>query len=353
MKDYLLVGGLCSRRHGAVRCSLHQDSSPEASAPSREVTAMLDTRLKDILRCPESAAPLIEIGDFLTTADDKYRYPVIEGIPCLISASAKSTHSGFDEIMVQNSQPPEVDLDSFMDGMIVPTCGNLFRGVRLRDRYPIPDFPSELPSDLTLDVGCNWGRWSIAGAQAGHKMIGVDIHLEGLLVAQRLARKLVPDNVPMFVLADARHLPFADGVFDNVFSYSVVQHFSRENAALILEDVSRVLRSGGLTMIQMPNRGGVKARVTMPRRRFSDGEAFDVRYYSIPELIHLCSQKIGKSDWSVDCFLGLNVHRKDLALVPRSRRWVVHTAEAMLAASQTLPSFGRLADSVWIKAHKT
>jgi SAM-dependent methyltransferase len=315
---------------------------------------MLDATLLSILRCPSTGEPLHENEGRLVSSGGTCSYEVIEGIPCLIPPETISTHSGYDDLMDHNRQVREVDidLDAYLNGMLVPTCGNLFQGLKLAGRYPIPDFPAHLPPGLTLDVGCNWGRWTIAGALAGRRMVGVDIHLEGLLVARQLARKLVPGNAPYFVLADARYLPFATESFDAVASYSVVQHFSRANAAVILGELGRVLRLGGSAAIQMPNWGGLKARLTMGRKRFADGAEFDVRYYAITDLLAMFQHKIGASRWSVDCFFGLNVHAKDKPLLLPSRRLLVDIAEAFRWMSSVLPNFGRLADSVWITAEK-
>ncbi|MDB5440462.1 MAG: hypothetical protein JWM33_2889, partial [Caulobacteraceae bacterium] len=243
------------------------------------------------------------------------------GIP-LLMADLDPTHAGLVASNAQNqtaTPPTEDELNGFMRGMIVPTCGNLFRGVDLSDgRYPIPPFP-DMPKGSVLDIGCNWGRWSIAAALAGHRVVGVDVHLLSLLVAQQVARKLVPHNMPQFVLADARSLPFRDGAFDNVFSYSVIQHFSRPNARTILEEVGRVLKPGGEALVQMPNKAGVKAIIAGDVRRNPDVE-FNIRYYGVDELLELFRTTIGPSSWQVDCFLGLKVLRRDRWLAPRSLR---------------------------------
>ena len=200
------------------------------------------------------------------TTDGKRHYPVISGIPVLFSQSSRTTHSGATGLLHQNmsiaTKTRAVDLEKlneFITNMFVPTCGNLFHGVKLDGDYPIVPLPSDLPKGLILDVGCNWGRWSIGGAMKGQMVIGVDPHLEALLYAKELARRLIPNNVPFFVACDARHLPFADHAFDGCFSYSVLQHFSRQNMTIILDEISRTLRRGGISEIQMPNRNGAKA----------------------------------------------------------------------------------------------
>ena len=112
-------------------------------------------------------------------------------------------------------------IERFIEAMVVPTCGKLFHGVGFKDDYPIAPMPQDLPPGRVLDIGCNWGRWSIGGALQGYDVIGVDPHLQALLCAQALARRLVPENQPLFVACDARHMPFASALaprFLTVFS---------------------------------------------------------------------------------------------------------------------------------------
>lgn len=267
-------------------------------------------------------------------------------------AELEPTHAGYEGFRAERERarpPTDDEVAEFLRHMIVPTCGNLFHGVELKDDFPIPDFP-ELPQGTVLDIGCNWGRWSIAGALAGHKMVGIDVHLSSLLVARHLAEKLVPHNMPVFIQADARKLPFRDGVLDGVFSYSVVQHFSKANAARILSEVGRVLKPGGQSVIQMPNKRGIKAMLAGHGR--TEGSEFDVRYYEVDELMALFNAQVGPSSWSVDCFFGLNVHSRDKRFVPMSRKWIVDAADAFKGASKVVPPLAHLADSVYLRSRK-
>ena len=285
---------------------------------------VIDPQLLDILRCPTSGLPLKIDGDGLVSGDGSRRYPVIGGVPCLMPDSAEPTHAGYRSLIEENrkqmhARVTEEDVVSFVQSMIVSTCGNLFRGTKLRGAYPIPDFPTVFAATNVLEIGCNWGRWSIAGAKAGYRMIGIDIHLKALMCARLLSQKLTPSNRPFFVLADARHLPFAPESFGGVFSYSCIQHFSKRNAEIILAGIRRVMKAQGKSVVQMPNKGGIRSTLAMARRMFSEGGEFDVRYYSIADLLRLFEREIGKSEWNVDCFFGLNVHACDREFVPISR----------------------------------
>lgn len=315
--------------------------------------------LPDILRCPATGEPLVSDGNFLWSHDQKLRYPIVDGIPCLLSESSIPTHAGYSELLLENERHREdcklitkSDIKAYLSAMLVPTCGNLYRGAKLT-RYPIPPFYAQLDGcELILDVGCNWGRWSIAAALAGHRVVGVDVHLQSLRIAKAIADELDITPRPLFVLADARSLPFAESSFDAVFSYSVLQHFSKQNCEWILREIGKVLRDQGASLIQMPNKLGLRSLMALAKRGFSEGEGFDVRYYFIPELISLFEKTIGRSSWSVDCFLGLNVHSFDRDMMNFSGKCVVSTAWALKAVSRRAPFLGYAADSVLVQSCK-
>ena len=227
----------------------------------------ISAELLSILRCPATGTPLRMDEDFLVNADGTRRYETVAGIPILLPDDVDATHSGYMQIWEENRRLAlaagtiaDREIDEFLDGMIVPTCGNLFHGVRLRGDYPLGEMP-EFARSPVLEIGCNWGRWAIGGARKGMRVIGVDIHLKSLLCASHLAKKLAPQNRPLFVVADARRLPLADGSMGGVFSYSVLQHFSQENCASILSEVRRVMSPNSRSVIQMAHSGGIRARI--------------------------------------------------------------------------------------------
>jgi hypothetical protein len=102
----------------------------------------------------------------------------------------------------------------------------------------------------------------------------------------------------------------------------------------------------------MPNKAGLITLLTKWSSRNSEGADFNVRYYSIGELLAMFESKIGKSDWCVDCFFGLNVHARDRRFVSFSKRCIVDVADLFYRASQAIPTLGRMADSVFVNSTK-
>jgi SAM-dependent methyltransferase len=88
-----------------------------------------------------------------------------------------------------------------------------------------------------LHLGCGLGAKTETLRRLGYDAVGVDV--DDALVAR--ARVSFPR--PHFVTADAQRLPFGDGSFDVVFSFSTLQLVDDREQAL--REAARVLRPGG------------------------------------------------------------------------------------------------------------
>ena len=106
-----------------------------------------------------------------------------------------------------------------------------------------------------VEIGCSWGRWSIAAARGGFVPVGTDVHVDALAAAARVSQQL--GARADFICCDAEHLSFQSGSVDFVFSYSVLQHLDKSKVRGIFQEISRVLRPGGVCLIQLPNAFGL------------------------------------------------------------------------------------------------
>jgi len=348
----------------------------DARAP---VTAGLDA----LLACPVDRRPLAHDAGGWLVCDSGHRYPVVDGVPVLlrddvawtIGVAEQSFRRAHGEIagdprapglyleslgisederqgIVRLWQAAHGDIDPVVQFLVGATCGIAFKEVLGRlAHYPIPDIP--LPpanGALLIDIGCNWGRWSIAGAKKGYRVVGLDPQLGAVMAARRVARQLGQDI--LFVCADARYLPFATGTIDAAFSYSVLQHFGRDDCEVAVREVHRVLKSGGISMIQMANALGMRSAYHLAKRRFREPKGFEVRYYLPGELIDLFERNVGKSRLFADCYLGLGLQATDRNLVSPMSRAAIGVSEAAKQASAVFPPMRRLADSVYLESVK-
>jgi SAM-dependent methyltransferase len=226
--------------------------------------------------------------------------------------------------------------------LYVPLIGNL-------TEYPIPHL--RLPrgeGKLFLEIGCHWGRWCVAAARKGYYPVGIDPSLNGIRSARKVAQQLGVEA--QYVVADGRYLPFAARTFDQVFSYSVLQHLSRENVRLILQEAARVLLPQGACLVQMPNRFGIRCLYHQARRGFRQGRDFEVRYWSPGELTSTFRTVFASTRVFVDGFFSLNPQISDVRFLPRRYRAIVYASEALRVISSAFSALTYVADSLYVTA---
>jgi len=318
------------------------------------------------LVCPADRTPLARDGDRLNGACG-HEYSIVEGVPVLLRPDTEPTHEYLSETLDaverwRAGEPLEWDedqgdpdepkdaVDGWVQQEIVRTCGSLYLGVHGKlPRYPIPEL--RLPEgrgQRFLDVGCNWGRWTISAARAGYRPVGIDPSLRALLAARRVANQLGVEC--SFVAADARHLPFADDAFDRGFSYSVLQHFPQQAMEAALTEMARVVDPSGSCLVQMANRYGLRQMYASLRQRMAGKRRFSVRRYSPRQLRAIFERRIGATEAEVDGYFSLNVQPADLDLLPPRAQLVVNSSERLRKLSRRVPGLTQLADSLYLKA---
>lgn len=140
----------------------------------------------------------------------------------------------------------EIDWGKWYDGMhsSVSHLERAYSPARL-----LEVLAAHLPQDRNarvLELGCAPGRWlAWTGLRLGVRGFGIELDEKGL----SLTRSLYP-GMPL-TRADAFHLPFADGVFDAVYSIGLIEHFDDPNKILV--EARRVLRPDGVAIWEVPN----------------------------------------------------------------------------------------------------
>ena len=342
--------GFLSIRKNTVSALSHQIGSAGLSRPFEE-----------LLVCPRDKQDLRCEGSHLVCAQG-HRYAVVEGVPIMLISDAEQTHiegtralaiaeSGDASSLAKFDLGPN-DIAPFVRGTIGATNGGLYRYlVGTLTEYPIPSLRLPPGEDRAfLELGCNWGRWCIAAARLGYQVVGIDPSLKSIRAANRVATQLGVKAT--YIVADGRFLPFRDQTFDQVFSYSVLQHLSKENTRTALAEVRRALRVGGSALVQLPNVFGVRCLYHQIRRGFREPHDFEVRYWRPSELLAAFTAGIGPSALSVDGYFSLNVQPNDLRLLPRRYRAVVHASEALRRMSARIPILAKVADSLYVSARR-
>ena len=358
--------------------ALQMKAEPSPLAPQAGV---LDPWYLANIVCPRDHQRLSLAGGRLRCGSG-HAYPVVDGIPVMLlddvqqtigiaEASLRRAQAWSDE---DRSDPLYLDtlgvtaaqragikllaaagdwpIDPVVAFAINATNGNMYKHLvgRLRT-YPIPEL--RLPAGegrSLLDIGCSWGRWTISAARKGYSAVGVDPSLGAVMAARRVSESL--GLAVRYVVADARHLPFRAGTFDRAFSYSVLQHFSRDDAALAVQQIGRVLKSGGRCVVQWPSVFGLRCAYQQARRGFRAPVGFEVRYWTIPRLKRMFDARVGPSTASVDCFFGIGLQESDAPLMSLPRKGLLYCSKRLRLASRVMPFLKYGADSVYVEAVK-
>ena len=111
-------------------------------------------------------------------------------------------------------------------------------------------WPGGTPAGRLLDVGCGPGNITLKIAQRCPRLwiVGVDRSTNMVRVARRAAAELRLGNRVFFQPGHAGQIPFAGGVFDIVFSNSVLHHLSDPLPAL--EEMLRVAKPDGTILLR-------------------------------------------------------------------------------------------------------
>lgn len=335
--------------------------------------------LDELLACPVDGSPLAREGEEWVSASGR-RYPSIQGVPILFRPDATDTLAAMAQSralaskageqaddpwcvdalgLMEEQKAPLLEalrrggdaVDPVVAQMIAATCGNLYLSlVGKLPRYPIPNFRLKNGAGRVLvDLGCNWGRWCMAAAQEGFSVIGIDPQIGAVLAARRVAEQL--GVKAHFICADARHLPLRAGVADVVFSYSVIQHLSREDVAKVIETSERVMKPGARLFVQMPNVMGPRCFYQWARRGFNDGAGFNVRYWTLGQLREAFG-KIGRTSFEIDCFFGIGLQPSDADIMPPKWRLLLKASEMLRALEGIVPGLAWVADSVYVDVVK-
>jgi SAM-dependent methyltransferase len=215
--------------------------------------------------------------------------------------------AGIETVWAQSGHIDRVDLA--ISYLVGATCGLEYMNlIGQLNSYPIPKIPVQpAAGKLLLDIGC---RWSISAARKDWYVVGIDPSLGAIMAARRAFHS---ERHVMFVCGDARFLPFKNKTFDCAFSYSVIQHFSEEDAERTLAEIGRTLADHGFSKIQMAHRGGLRSAYIRTRSDYFSHGVFRVRYWPLNRLKRTFEKTIGPSTVIPEAFGGIPIRLEQVA----------------------------------------
>lgn len=218
-------------------------------------------------------------------------------------------------------------------------------------RYSLHPFIAEAArsggSKTALDLGCGTGVVSIALAERGFTVFGVDHSPEMLEIARHKAREAGLAGSCSFEQGDVRRLRFADGEFGIVTCQGLLHHL--EDMHVCLTELERVLQPGGRFYISEPCREETVVTRTLRagwrlfKRRREPGE---------PE-IESVEEPISSSGLrrSLDR-LGLEYEIEHLTHLPPLRRRLSDRAYLFVSRAVSFPWRRRKGDLVFVLGRK-
>lgn len=133
---------------------------------------------------------------------------------------------------------------------------------------------------VVLDDCCGFGRHGVAMSERGLDVVGIDLSFDLL----RGARELEEESDAAALLqgrlaqADMRALPFADGVFGAVVNlFTSFGYLGDAGDGQALDEMARVLRPGGLLVMDLMNPAAIRRGLRPTSREERDGIVLEAR----------------------------------------------------------------------------
>lgn len=195
-----------------------------------------------LLACPVCKNKLVQQKTNLVCEKCSREYGFKSGFPILIpdlTEDMKLTMKKWDQLYVNKLKTGEyrrdmLDYQANHQPAIVEQVNEVYKPQR---------------SDVYLEIGCGPAYLGLYYGKKGVTIVGIDISISALKIAQRLAQQYKIKNT-LFVCGDITQMPFATEVFDLVYGGGVIEHFRDTQA--VVSDSYRILKTKGVSFNSVP-----------------------------------------------------------------------------------------------------
>ena len=101
-----------------------------------------------------------------------------------------------------------------------------------------------------LDLGCGVGRHCVYLAKNNFDVVGVDISMTALKMANEWRKKEKLKNITL-IRATMTNLPFSDSCFDAVISVSVIHYAIKKDIVKTINEIYRALKRNGVFLTNL------------------------------------------------------------------------------------------------------
>lgn len=225
------------------------------------------------------------------------------------------------------------------------------------NEYPVPEIPigrAATGQELLLDIGCGWGRWVTAAGLKNYIPVGIDIRLEFCGTAREVMNA---NGVKGYsVTADLQKLPFKDGIFDVVWSFSVIQHTHKTRLLNCIGHIHRILRQGSFAKLEFPNKNGLRNRfgpVPQAEKNRDDINSWDVRYYTPSEYRNIFEPLFKNFRFENHSFFGIGVLKEDIKYTTSLKNKAISAISLFFSGiAAILKPMKYLSDSIYVIVQK-
>lgn len=109
-------------------------------------------------------------------------------------------------------------------------------------------------SKVVLDAGCGSGVLTLHLMNTCKSVYALGSNKGALsFLREKIGQTSEKNSNVEFIDADLRTIPLKDNLFDIVFLYEVVEHFSGDDLNLMIREIRRVLKKNGYLVLTTPN----------------------------------------------------------------------------------------------------
>ncbi|HEX7628524.1 MAG TPA: class I SAM-dependent methyltransferase [Candidatus Methanoperedens sp.] len=118
-----------------------------------------------------------------------------------------------------------------------------------KGHYSLGLLDPSLKKGRLLDAGCGSGKYSLPLRMRGFEVEGVDVSLKALQMLRESSKNRELDIG--IIAANVFQLPFADGSFDIIWCYGVLQHLLLKEMEFAVREFRRILKKEGILFLEV------------------------------------------------------------------------------------------------------